>query len=184
MFDPRNGLLLYHELEAALDKVQLAIVPMDEHHPDATNLKVVVFDKSILKKTTSEIPWKDLDNRPLVFKNANRPRLRYLYFSFVMNLFRRRRYECAGWRNDYFQYVKGAMWGSPGGLVRGSTLRTLARRVGHEPDLEAFLETTDLPLISDEDSHVDDELVADEVADALEEHCRLRDAEVEARLLR
>ena len=148
LFDVRNGLLIHEDLEEALDRVQLAIVPCEsEEEISARNLKVVVMDKSILKKLRpKDVPWAHLQDRPLLFRNENRPRLQYLYFTFLMNIFRRRRYECHGWKNDLFQYAKGKAWGSPEGWLRGSTMRTLCRRVGHEADLEEFLGTDDLPL--------------------------------------
>ena len=55
------------------------------------------------------------------------------------------------------------MWGSPGKWLRGSSIRAIARHVGHEPDLESFLNTADLPLEENGDDGFDDELFADEI---------------------
>lgn len=114
-FDDGNGLLLHKDLEAVLDNAQIAIVPKDTDNTSADEL-VVVLDPAILKRKGSygSPPWGDLAGRPLLFRRSQRPRLRYLYFKFLMNLMRRRRYECQGWKNDLFKYATGAMWGSPG----------------------------------------------------------------------
>lgn len=165
LFCCTNGLLINAALEQAMDQAQTAIVPADHG-----NLEVIVLDRSILRRPAAEstVPWPSLEGRVLEFRNDNRPRLRYLYFTFLMRLFRRRRYECTGWKNDLFQYAKGGMWGSPGKWLRASTLKSLARRVGHEPDLESFLDTADLPLEAGQDDSDDNGLVADEIYDAYE----------------
>ena len=119
-------------------------------------------------RTDSDVPWAKLDGRRLEFKNDNRPRLRYLYFTFLMTMFRRRRFECTGWQGDLARYTCGKFWGSPGNWLRGSSIRTLARRISHEPDLEAFVGTHDLPLHPRTVDERDDDVVADEVMESYE----------------
>ena len=41
------------------------------------------------------------------------------------------------------------MWGSPGGWLRGSSIRAIARRIGHEVDFVNFFGTTELPFEND-----------------------------------
>ena len=162
LFDWRNGLLLRSDMEVALDKARIAIVPCHESGGSADQLKVVVINKSITRVSGCE----DLTDKVLIFRNSNRPRLRYLYFNMIMTVFRRRRYECTGWRNDLCNYAKSTMWGSPGKKwIRGSTIRTMARKIGHETDLEKFFGTSDLLLDDNEDrrSGSEDEVVADEI---------------------
>lgn len=87
---------------------------------------------------------------PVIVKTLS-PRLRYLYFTFLMSVFRRQRGECEGWKNDVLLYSHGKAWGSPKKWLRGSTIRMLGRRIGLEPDLEKLLGTNDLPLTTEED---------------------------------
>ena len=49
LMHPGNGLLIHRKLEIAMDKARTAIVPADENNPSARDLKVVVFDRTILK---------------------------------------------------------------------------------------------------------------------------------------
>ena len=157
-------------LEKAMDKARIAIVPADETNPSARDLKVVVFDRAILKPTghSTGIPWAKLDGLRLEFKNDNRPRLRYLYFTFLMSMFRRRRFECTGWKSDLTRFAGGNMWASPGNWLRGSSIRTIARRIAHETNLEAFTGTHDLPLHLRTIDKRDDDVVADEVIESYE----------------
>ena len=123
---------------------------------------MVVIDKSI----TRGCRYSDLADKVLIFRNSNQPRLRYLYFTMMLSIFRRRRYECTGWRNDLGKYAKGTMWGSPGKKwIWGSTIRTMAHKIGHETDLENFFGTSDLLLDDGKDqrSGSEDEVVADEI---------------------
>ena len=131
-----------------------------------------MFDKSMNQGVGKE----NLDCKLLVFRNGNRPRLRYLYFKMVSSFIRRRRYECTGWRNDLFNYVKGTMWGSPGKWLRGSALRTMARKIGHEIDLEKFFGTSNLLPEDNQDdgSRSDDELVADEIFGVVQKDAEFR----------
>ncbi|OCK88888.1 uncharacterized protein K441DRAFT_668351 [Cenococcum geophilum 1.58] len=170
LMHPGNGLLMHSSLEQAMDKARIAIVPADEMNPSARDLKVVVFDRTIIKSRDSGlgIPWAKLDGLRLEFKNDNRPRLRYLYLTFLMSLFRRRRFECTGWRSDLARYASGKMWASPGNWVRGSSIRVIARRVAYETHLEAFVGTHDLPLQPRTIDERDDEVMADEVMESYE----------------
>jgi HNH endonuclease len=169
LMHPGNGLLLHHLLEKAMDKARIAIVPADETNPSARDLKVVVFDRDIFNiKSGLSFPWSELDGRRLEFKNDNRPRLRYLYFTFLMSMFRRRRFECTGWKSDLTRYLGGKMWASPGNWIRGSSIRAIARRIAHETNLEAFADTHDLPLQPKTTDKRDDDVVADEVMECYE----------------
>jgi hypothetical protein len=49
LMHPGNGLLMHSSLEQAIDKARIAIVPADETNPSARDLKVVVFDRTIIK---------------------------------------------------------------------------------------------------------------------------------------
>ena len=169
LMHPGNGLLMLSSLEKAMDKARIAIVPADEMNPSARDLKVVVFDRTIIKSPEdgSGIPWAKLDGLRLEFKNDSRPRLRYLYFTFLMSMFRRRRFECTGWKSDLARYASGKMWASPGNWVRGSSIRAIARRIAHETNLEAFV-GTDLPLQPRTTDKRDDDVVADEVMESYE----------------
>ncbi len=171
LMSTKNGILLHPHLEAALDKAQIAIVPADEENPSAEELKVVVFDESILKLTRVGLnfDWKSLNGLRLQFRNGNRPDLRYLYFSYLVTLCRRRRFEGSGWQSDLKKYAVRTMWGSSGKWVRESSLRAIARRVAYEPDLEDFLGTPDLPLVRAQTfQDFDDSLLAEEVITAYE----------------
>lgn len=205
LFNVRNGIPLYYQLEDALDKARFAIVPVEEleehnvpadkhlpkqnpkHHPKPqpkpVRLKVLVMDKSLLKLYApgkTPVPWHELDGRELEFRNDNRPGLRYLYFNYLMSIFRRHRYEVTGWQEDLFRFAAARkMWSSPGGWLRRSTLMALARRVGHIQNLPALLGTDDLATVDPGDEK-DDDLTADVIAQAYEERAKAHDQRREA----
>ncbi|KAI9750814.1 MAG: hypothetical protein M1815_001568 [Lichina confinis] len=68
------------------------------------------------------------------------------------------------------------MWGSPGKWLRGSALRTMARKIGHEIDLEKFFGTSNLLPEDNQDdgSRSDDELVADEIFGVVQKDAEFR----------
>ncbi len=176
----KNGLLLHPSIEKAMDKAQLAIVPADEKDPSAERLKVIVFDRDILTRpATASIQWADLDGLELEFKTEHRPGLRYLYFTFLMTIFRCRRFECTGWKTDLMRYASGKAWASPGKWLRGTSLRAMAARIAHEPNLEKFLGTSDLPMFERTTDQEDDELFSDEALETYNAKAMGKPAEAE-----
>lgn len=130
-------------------RARIAIVPCDEQKPSSCDLKVAVFDRSILvRRHHSLVPWAELEHRPLVFKAANRPRKRYLYSAFLLTLLRRRRYECTDRNHDLARHGKGEPWGSPEKLPPGVTMGMVARRIRHVLNHETVLGRSDVPLTS------------------------------------
>ena len=57
------------------------------------------------------------------------------------------------------------MWASPGNWFRGSSIRVIAHWLAFEPNLEAFVGVSDLPLHPRTTDRWDDAVVADEVAE-------------------
>ena len=152
LMNPRNGILIHDLFEQAMDKAQISIVPVNEKDPVSSELMVVVFDRELLKRESSplfDFDWNSLDGLVLEFKNENRPGLRYLYFNYLLTLLRRRRYQCRGWPSDLNRYKNQYMWGSPGKWLRESSLRAIARSVGHDLDIMSFFGKTDLPFRHD-----------------------------------
>ena len=163
LMSAQNGLMLAIPFEKALDLAQIAIVPVED---DPSNgLQVIVFYISLLKRgrTTLEFDWSSLHGLHLEFKNDNRPRLRYLYFTFIMNVLRRKQHECTGWMSDLDKYTNQRMWGSPDKWLRGASMRAIARRMGHSLKLEEVLSTPHLSLKSEGDNNdtFDDDTFAD-----------------------
>lgn len=81
----RNGLFLPPEIEKALDKCQLVIVPNGHNSQD---WKILVLDRSGLwgALATDRLKFSDLHEKVLQFheSRSKRPRARYFYFHFMM----------------------------------------------------------------------------------------------------
>jgi hypothetical protein len=161
LFDRRNGLLMHANFEEAFEMAQIAIVPTDANDRSCVDFKVVVLDPEVLNRPDFiGFSWRDIDNRPLQFRSANRPARRYLYFTFLIALFRRRRHKCAGWERDEALIKCRKMWHTPGKWLHNSTMRALARRMGFVEDLEDFLDSPETGLAPpDENEQEDIELI-------------------------
>ncbi|KAL5395501.1 hypothetical protein PMIN06_005516 [Paraphaeosphaeria minitans] len=103
-----NGLLLHPSTEHAMDEGGLVIVP-DPSNPESwkKQLRAVVLDEALKSKPLDKLnprlgTYGNLHMRKLTWSDAisTRPRRRFLYFFFLMTLFRRRRYNVAGWEKD------------------------------------------------------------------------------------
>ncbi|KAI1814996.1 hypothetical protein GGS20DRAFT_584928 [Poronia punctata] len=133
----RNGIPLSAEYEELLDDGQIAIVPTE----DGEGLMVIVLSEEEISDMSDEAMLNPrgvkLHQRCLKFLNDHRPAMRYLYFCYAINLLRRQRFEVRGWWKDHLQCSGTSFFATPGQWVRETTLRKLARRVGHLPDSEA-----------------------------------------------
>ncbi|KAI4245674.1 MAG: hypothetical protein L6R42_010134 [Xanthoria sp. 1 TBL-2021] len=139
---PRNGLMLYSPIEEALDNGEIAIVPHGSIDSNPTEWKIIVLHTDLFNKFLWESPftgatttWNEIHNRPLVWKNDNRPARRYLYLRYVLTWLAARRKGYPDWQE---KLPSGTMWATPdkpGGYLRSSILRVLASKVGDKTPL-------------------------------------------------
>ncbi|KAL9590212.1 MAG: hypothetical protein Q9203_000987 [Teloschistes exilis] len=117
----RNALMLHSSIKPAFDNGDIVIVPM--------SLQTTPTDTEVITK------FKDLDNRHLKFRNANRSARRYLYFTYALAWMNADREKYEGFKA---KVPPGSIWGSPdrpAGYLRKSILRQLAHKVGDTVEL-------------------------------------------------
>ena len=163
LWSPRNGMLVSSQAEAAFNKGFLAIVPnvsdqaslaeislWSNSEPKEYKLKIIDPTHPYAKegifrgKGERKLTWLDLDNRKVLFQNANRPRARYLYYHYCIQVLRR------AWnmqmQGDVLKdELKKHFWGTPGRYIRYNMLRAFVEELGHEYEqlLEAAMEDLD-----------------------------------------
>lgn len=159
LFSAKNGLMLNYILEEYFESGFFAIVsdlaesatPLDRkawRNSEVKEYKIRFIDKPIsewvpgLKPNSShlhlyntalmgDLRWSDLDGRKLEFRNNKRPRARYLYFVFCLNLLR-----------FVYKYEKHATrilepevaqfyWGTPKRYVKGTMLPGFLKEIRH-----------------------------------------------------
>ncbi|KAJ5462911.1 hypothetical protein N7475_007855 [Penicillium sp. IBT 31633x] len=151
LFSPRNGILLSTYIGRYLDCGKIVIVPSLPDRPklaeltgwlksDVRSLKIRVLDQNwdkLDKQIVRDLPlkYKDLDNRPLVFRSAFRPAARYLYFHYVIQVLRNAwQYDSQG-DPEAFNIMKGEhgkpFWGTPGRHLPKNMLLALVEELGH-----------------------------------------------------
>ncbi|KAI1273540.1 hypothetical protein F5Y07DRAFT_411255 [Xylaria sp. FL0933] len=135
IWSTKNGIPLMSAYEKILDDAVIAIIPT----ADGKDLKVVVLDHTLLehKAVKGESALRQLNGQVLEFQTEHRPSMRYLYFSFAVNILRRQRYAVDGWWKDRIHCTEVPFFATPGKWVKETTLRKLAVRVGHLPITEA-----------------------------------------------
>jgi hypothetical protein len=179
----RNVLPLAGVLEKAMDQARIAIVPAMENDDDVAGnpnntpedlaspnrYKVVVLDRGFLKgKPPGHCgiqDWSRLDGRLLRFRSDFRPGNRYLYFTLMLSILRRRRYQVDGWQSNFIRFAGGQYWGSPGPYLRTSTMSAMARRIGCVDSLRDLFGDASLLLegADDDEATEKDKLVSDVV---------------------
>lgn len=178
LFDAKNGLLIYSGIEAKFESGLFAIVPdlpddptadqivqWQEVSPKEYKLKIVDRDPAKMSKVVPELgdgmTWESLDGKRLQFRSSYRPRVRYLYFNFCLQILRlafKERHQGEILRE---QELGRPFWGSPGKYVKRNMLLSFVEEVGHRYDnlLEGPLESSDSESEAKEGDDDDDLLL-------------------------
>ncbi|OAX77751.1 hypothetical protein ACJ72_07946 [Emergomyces africanus] len=152
LFHPKNGLMLSSVVESKFNSGLFAIVPnlpdipspeeiaqWQESEPKDYKLRIVDRDPVKLNMSTAFVPgsgttWKDLDGKKLDFRSDFRPRARYLYYHYCLQILRvafRERFEGEIIREKELQKP---FWGSPGKYIRKNMLQVFVEEIGHKYD--------------------------------------------------
>lgn len=149
LFSPRNGLLLAKQIEDVFDKGFLVIVPLLSDNPTRVELARWVMrepreymtriidpsSKLMDKRVTlcSNLRFKDLDKRPLQFRNQFRPAARYLYFHYCLQILRQAWKQPIQESKLTLKNEVGRMyWGTPGRYIPQNMLLAFIEELGHE----------------------------------------------------
>ena len=161
LFSPSNGLLLPLPIEEQLEKGIFTLYPNFPDHAsreereqwqksEPKEWRIRFLDKPVLPTSAKahkplyhkvydlgkNILWKDLDGKKLEFRSNARPKARYVYFHFLLNMLRFawRRKEAAV---EILEPELGMpYWGSPEKYTQKGQLRGFVDQLGHVlPDL-------------------------------------------------
>ncbi|KAL9106354.1 MAG: hypothetical protein Q9227_008623 [Pyrenula ochraceoflavens] len=151
LFSARNGFFLNRGVERLFDKGLFAIVPNIPEQASTEQIKkwrndevknykirIIDFEHAQIDQSVSEnlhppLSWRDMDGRPLKFKNSFRPRARYLYFHFACQ---RIQYM---WKKPHTGLPKipearpkGIYWGTRGSYIKRHMLEAFIAEIGDE----------------------------------------------------
>jgi hypothetical protein len=147
LFSPLNGMIVSQLVEKKFDKGFIAIVPRLPDYPTQSQIaawnlsepkeyKIRILDPKspevdeVVRPDTG-LTWKGLDGTPVEFKSASRPRARYLYFHYCMQILRRAwRAERKAGEQMKREFGKG-YWGTIGPYLPRSMLRAFIEELGH-----------------------------------------------------
>jgi hypothetical protein len=154
LFAPTNGLILPNSIEKHFDSGLFAIVPnMNENSvaevslwlnstPKEYKIKILNFESKHLDQVVvqnknlpnGQLTWRELHNRKLMFPNNFRPRSRFLYFHYMVQILRK------AWSNQskapevLKKEFGAAVWGTKGKYLAKAQLRAFVDELGHEVD--------------------------------------------------
>ena len=192
LWSEKNGLLLPVGIEDQLESGIFTIYPdfpddatyeqrMAWHQSEPKEYRIRFLDKPEMPKNPKEtVPlyhrvyqpnlfWKDLDGRRLRFQGDARPKARYIYFHFLLNMLR------FAWRKKstattILQPELGMpYWGTPGAYVRQGQLQGFMNQLGHISGVETPTPTTAPPR--EDDDNVLAEALKSQVLDSSRKKC-------------
>lgn len=147
LFSPLNGMIVSQLVEMKFDKGFMAIVPRLPDYPTqpqiaAWNLsepkeyKIRILDPKnpeadeVIRPDLG-LTWRHLDGTNVEFRSAFRPRARYLYFHYCIQILRRAwRAERKAAEQMKKEFKKG-YWGTIGPYLPRSMLRAFIEELGH-----------------------------------------------------
>ncbi|KAF2135874.1 uncharacterized protein K452DRAFT_292877 [Aplosporella prunicola CBS 121167] len=135
IWNEENGLLLNSEVEEAMDRCRLVIVP-DHDVKGALKVKLLTATELELDDLICEgsggkdVRVRDLQDVQLEFKTLARPGLEYLYVRALVSWLCRRQAAVPGWEKDREIISTGKYWGRPGKWLRNSTIIAIAAEIG------------------------------------------------------
>lgn len=154
LFAPTNGLLLPATVEKKFDSGLFAIVPnIDETSVAEVSLwlnstskefkiKILNFESRLIDLVViqhkdlpkGELTWMDLHGRKLSFPSSFRPRSRYLYFHYMVQILRKACSNPGKGPEVLKKEFGAAAWGTKGKYLAKAHLRALVDELGHEVD--------------------------------------------------
>lgn len=169
LFSPLNGMLVSQTVEEIIDKGFLVIVPRvpddptsaqislwNSSNPKEYKMRIIDRDQARYKQRISrqiDKTWQELDGSDVEFRNNFRPRARYVYFHYCIQMLR------YAWREkksgqSLKKQLEKAYWGTPGRYLPRNMLMAFVEEMGHE--YESLLEGAmdDAAPVMDEDSEI------------------------------
>lgn len=158
LFSSKNGLMISAEVEERWAKGLILIVPdlpdepsvaasslWNNSEPKSYKIRVTDPDHPLMRKyiELSEMRWRDLNDRKLVFKGDARPGARYLYWHYCITMLRRS-WVAGGSHKVLKDQFGRKFWGTPGKYVNKNMIDAIILELGHEYDalLDGADETT------------------------------------------
>lgn len=169
LFSPLNGIIVSAGINYLFNKGFMVIVPRISDNPSAAEVslwnqsnpkeyKIRILGRDSITYNQTIAPysprkWKDLDGTNVEFRNDFRPRARYVYFHYCVQMLR------YAWREQRHgqslkKQLEKSYWGTPGRYLPRNMLMALVEEMGHE--YEKLLEgaTDDEAPDMDEDSEI------------------------------
>lgn len=150
LFSPLNGMIISDLVETKFDNGFMVIVPDLPDDPIILKAQIQLWNSSEPKNykirilasespetqeyihSSSQETWRDLDNKKVEFRSDFRPRARYFYFHYCIQILRRAwKAEKKGAEQLKQEFGKG-YWGTMGPYLQESMLRAFIEELGHE----------------------------------------------------
>jgi hypothetical protein len=175
LFSPLNGIIMSSTIEAKFDQGFFVIVPRfpenpsvsevsawNSSHPKEYKVRIIdmkheVIDHVILPDSPQT--WRDLDGTNVEFRSDFRPRARYLYFNYCVQILK------VSWKPGKHREMGEAIqmelgrhfWGTPGRYLPREMLMAFVEEMGHE--YEQLLEGAMEDGAADADADADSDLL-------------------------
>ncbi|KAI9813917.1 MAG: hypothetical protein M1826_002350 [Phylliscum demangeonii] len=127
---------MHNLVERAFDQGDIVIVPVDPTEQPIRRWKSILVNPEarnqflLPKGSGSPRTVGELDERELQFRTAHRPAARFMYYQFVIAMFRLRQDNQPQWRQTWTRLVSGRPFATPGPYLQRTMLMCMAREIG------------------------------------------------------
>ena len=115
LWDIRNRLPMKADLEGIFNKDRIPVRPVSAKLEEVIDYKIVIIDESVRSMNLGNgVTVGDLDEKPLVFRNANCPDNKYVYWHFATSLRRHLALQSPGYAGKILALLIGTASGKTG----------------------------------------------------------------------
>jgi hypothetical protein len=129
-----NRMMMHRDFEEEYDEHTFCLLPIEKPgQPDGWKL-VLIDEQKRFQKANAAQTW-DYDGKELEFLNDQRPSRRFLYFHYILCIYRAMQERTKGWQTARDESKTRKLWATPGPYLRMSILRKLAEVIGDGVEL-------------------------------------------------
>ena len=125
-----NCLLMHRDVERSFDSGKFVLVPVDASETPILRWRIQMTNLAATNTDLGKVTLGDVDGKEVLFKNNNRPAIRFLYYHFVMTLLYNKWDRQSGWEKYLVELTIGTPFAAMGPYMRESMLPALAKATG------------------------------------------------------
>ena len=125
-----NCLLMHQDAEQSFRNGHFVLTPVDTSESPILRWRIQMANLEVKNNDLGKVTLGEVDGKEVLFKNKNRPSVRFLYYHFIMTLIVNKGYVQPGWLKYWIELTAGRPFAAMGPYMRDSMLLALVSGAG------------------------------------------------------